>query len=55
MSVVQGHGLLDRFLISFPKCLRLTPQETEQTVEPLTQSPLSSFDDIFLEIARLHA
>ena len=51
----QGHGLLDRFLITFPKCLRPTPQETEQAVEALTQSPLSSFDDIFLEIARLHA
>lgn len=51
----QGHGLLDRFLITFPKCLRPTPQETEQAVEAHTQSPLSSFDDIFLEIARLHA
>lgn len=49
----QGHGLLDRFLITFPKCLQPTPQETEQAVEALTQSPLSSFDDIFLEIARL--
>ena len=32
----QGHGLLDRFLITFPKCLRPTPQETEQAVEALT-------------------
>ena len=26
----QGHGLLDQFLITFPKCLRPTPQETEE-------------------------
>ena len=51
----QGHGVLDRLIITFPKCLRPTPQETEQAVEALTQSPLSSFDDIFSEIARLHA
>ena len=51
----QGHGLLEWFFITFPKCLRPTPQETEQAVEAVTQSPLLSFDDIFLKIARLHA
>lgn len=51
----QGHGLLDRFLITFPNCLQPTPQETDQAVEALKQSPLSSFEDIFVEIARLHA
>ena len=48
----QGHGLLDQFLITFPKYLRPTPEEA---VEALTQSPLSSFDDIVLEIVRLYA
>lgn len=50
----QGHGLLDRFLITFPKCLRPTPQQTEQEIEALKQSPLSSWEDIFIEMARLH-
>ena len=26
----QGHGLVDRFLITFPKCLRPSPQEMKQ-------------------------
>lgn len=51
----QGHGLLDQFSKTFPRCLRPTPQETEQAVEALTQRPLLGFDDIFLEIAHLHA
>ena len=50
----QGHGLLDRFLITFPKCLRLTPTQTSQAIEALTESGLSSVEDIFVEIARLH-
>ena len=29
-SFDQGHDLLDRFLITFPRCLRPKPQETEQ-------------------------
>ena len=51
----QGHGLLDRFLITFPKCLRPKPQETEQAIEYLKNLPLASCDDIFVEIARLHS
>ena len=51
----QGHGLLDRFLITFPKCLRPTPTQTDQAMEYLTNLPLSSCDDIFIEVARLHA
>ena len=47
----QGHGLIDRFLISFPKCVRPSPQETNQAVEPLKESALSSCEDIFLETA----
>lgn len=50
----QGHGLIDRFLITFPKCLRPSPQETNQAVEALKESALSNCEDIFIEIARLH-
>jgi len=50
----QGHGLIDRFLITFPKCLRPSPQETNQAVEALKESSLSNCEDIFIEIARLH-
>ena len=31
----QGHSLLDRFLITFPLCLRLTPSQTSQVIEAL--------------------
>ena len=51
----QGHGLLDRFLITFPKCLRPTPTQTDQAMEYLKNLPLSSCDNIFIEIARLHS
>lgn len=34
----QGYGLLDWFLITFPKCFQPTPQETEQAVEALTHT-----------------
>ena len=27
--LAQGHGLLDRFLVTFPKCLRPTPLQTK--------------------------
>ena len=50
----QGHGLLDLFLLTFPKCLRQTPRQTSQAINALKQSSLSSIDDIFIEIARLH-
>ena len=50
----QGHGLLDRFLITFPKCLRPTPTQTNQALEALKENGLTNCDDIFIEIARLH-
>ena len=43
----QGHGLIDRFLVTFPKCLRPTPQETNQAVEALKEPALSNCEDIF--------
>ena len=48
----QGHSLRDRFLVTFPKCLH--PSQTDQAMEHLTTLPLSSCDNIFIEIARLH-
>lgn len=51
----QGHGLLDRFLFTFPICLRPTPQQTEDAIETLKNCPIASCDDIFIEIARLHS
>ena len=50
----QGHGLHDRFLVTFPKYLHPTPSQTDQAIEYLTTLPLSSCDNIFIEIARLH-
>ena len=50
----QGHGVLDRFLITFPKCLRPTPTQTSQALEALKGNGLTNCDDIFIEIARLH-
>ena len=47
----QGHGLIDRFLISFPKCLRPSPQQTNHAVETLKEGARSSCEDIF---TRLH-
>ncbi|PFX24144.1 hypothetical protein AWC38_SpisGene11300 [Stylophora pistillata] len=50
----QENGLLDRFLITFSKCLRPTPNQTSQAIEALKESALSSINDVFAEIARLH-
>ena len=45
---------MDRFLITFPKCLRPTPTQTSQALEALKENGLTNCDDIFIEIARLH-
>ena len=50
----QGHGLIDRFLITFPKCPRPIPQQTNQAREALKECPLSSCNNLFIEIACLH-
>jgi len=55
MLLDQRHGLVDRFLITFSKCLRLTPQQTSQAAETLKECTLSSCEDIFIEIVRLHS
>ena len=53
MLLDQRHGLIDRFLITFPKCLRPTLQQTNQAREALKEYPLSCCDYLFIEIARL--
>ena len=45
--VDQGHGLIDRFLFTFPKCLRPTPQHLEDAIEKLKNCSIFSCDDIF--------
>ena len=50
----QGHGLLDRFLVWFPLCFRLTPQETEDAKVTEDGIPLKSFTDVFIEMYNLH-
>ncbi|KAK2557502.1 hypothetical protein P5673_020249 [Acropora cervicornis] len=42
----QGHGLLARFLFTFPRCLRPTPQQTKDAIETLKNCPIASCDDI---------
>lgn len=45
--VDQGHGLIDRFLFTFPKCLRPTPRHLEDAIEKLKNCSIFSCDDIF--------
>ncbi|KAJ8018690.1 hypothetical protein HOLleu_43181 [Holothuria leucospilota] len=49
----QGHGLLDRFLIFVPLCLRPTPLSSEEARERLRESPVSFLTDIFLKLNEL--
>ena len=50
----QRHSILNQFLITFPKCLRLTPSQTSQAIKAFEQSRLSSVHDIFIEIVHPH-
>jgi len=50
----QGHGLIDRIIFTFPKCLRPSPEKTQQATALLNSSPIKSMIVIFIEIARLH-
>ncbi|KAJ8043171.1 hypothetical protein HOLleu_10146 [Holothuria leucospilota] len=42
----QGHGLLERFLITVPLCLRPTPTQTKEAKERLSELPPVSYADI---------
>jgi hypothetical protein len=49
----QGHGLLDRFMILFPNCLRPNINETEEAGRALNEVPLKCITDIFIELYEL--
>ena len=54
----QGHGLLDRFLFTFPKCVRPPPQATDQATDQASleeDCPIKSTSDIFVEMRQLCA
>jgi hypothetical protein len=50
----QGHGLLDRFLIFVPCCLRPSPEETSRANSEVSLLPVSSFKEVFWEIHENH-
>lgn len=50
----QGHGLLDRFFFLFPRCLRPSPQESEEAKTYLASGTLKSFTDVFVEMFESH-
>ena len=51
----QGHGLLDRFLFSFPNCLRPSTEATDAAIAiwDAGHYPVKSTSDIFVEMGRL--
>ena len=49
----QGHGLLDRFIILFPNCLRPKVNDTEEARRALNEVPLKCITDIFIELHEL--
>ena len=50
----QGHGLIDRFLISIPMVLRPTPWEQHEANAQITTEPIETFEDIFQAIQDHH-
>ena len=46
----QGHGLLDRFIFTFPTCYRPTLQETDDAQQWLKDNDHCTISDIFLQI-----
>ena len=46
----EGHGLLDRFMLWFPMCLRPSPNGTGEAKAFLSDIPLKSFTDVFIEM-----
>lgn len=49
----QGHGLLDRFLIAVPLCLRPTPASSTESRENLKNLRVSSFTDVMSNVSDL--
>ena len=50
----QGHGLLDRFLLCAPICLRPSPEDTIEAKEKIDELTLKGFSDVFWEMREEH-
>ena len=50
----QGHGLIDRFLISVPMVLRPTPQPQRDANAYISTEPIETIDEIFQAIQEHH-
>ena len=50
----QGHGLIDRFLISVPLVLRPTPQQQADANRYIETEAIDNFEDIFQAIQDFH-
>ena len=50
----QGHGLLDRFLLCAPLCLRPSPEETREAKQKVDEMSVKGFSDIFWEMREEH-
>jgi hypothetical protein len=50
----QGHGLIDRFLISVPMVLRPTPQQQQEANAYISTEPIETIDDIIQAIHEHH-
>ena len=50
----QGHGLIDRFLISVPMVLRPTPQQQQEANAYIATEPIETIDEIFQAIQEHH-
>ncbi len=43
----QGHGLIDRFLISVPLALQPTPEQQTNATDYINTVPIDNFEEIF--------
>ncbi|CAB4025294.1 Hypothetical predicted protein, partial [Paramuricea clavata] len=50
----QGHGLMDRFLISVPLALRPTPEQQTNATDYIDTEPIDNFEEIFGLIQQIH-
>ena len=50
----QGHGLIDRFLISVPMVLHPTPQQQQEANAYIATQPIETIDEIFQAIQEHH-
>ena len=50
----QGHGLIDRFLISIPMVLRPTPQQQQEANTNIQTKPIETIEEILQAIQDYH-